>query len=658
MHAPLKTARLLARPVVSMLAALVMLVVLALARAATVAAIPPAAPAPEDRPYPGVITLNVDATDVQHRVMQIDERMPVRPGALTLFYPKWLPGNHAPTGPIEALVGLQVNAITAGGASQRLEWQRDTLDVYAFHLEIPDGSTELHLLFQFATPFGAEQGRRVMTPEMLQLQWEKALLYPAGHYVKRITMQPSVKLPAGWAFASALELAQRDTDTLVFRPTSLEMLVDSPLFAGRNSRRVELDADAAAPVYLNVFADRDSQLQMTPAQLEAHRRLVREARASFGARHFVHYDFLLALSDDASGVGLEHHQSSENGLDSRYFLDWDSVPGPRDLLAHELVHSWNGKFRRPADLWTPNYNVPMQDSLLWVYEGMTEFWGMVLAARSGLWSPEFTRDAIAWTAATYGELRKGRAWRALQDTTNQPILGYRKPTAYPSWQRGTDYYQEGMLLWLDMDMRLRELTSDKRSLDDFARRFLGIGDGDLGPVNFNYDDVVATLNAVAAADWNHVLRQHLDGHDTATTLAAFDRSGWQLRFSEQTTAYVRSLEKSAKVQSLTFSLGLTIRKDGGRIGDVIWDSPAYRAGLTPAMNLVAVNGRAYSDDLLKEAITQAKTRPEPIELIVRADDEFRVMKLDYHDGLRYPHLERMAALPDRIGALLKPRSRS
>lgn len=612
------------------------------------------------RTYAGSLTLQVDASDVDHRLMQVQESIPVKPGPLTLLYPKWLPGNHAPTGPIEALAGLRIVGRAAAGAdagsAQPIEWQRDPLDVYAFHLQVPAGVSELVLTFQFASPVSAEQGRRVMTPEMLGLQWEKTLLYPAGVTVTGITVLPSLIVPRGFAYASALELTQRDGDILRFRATSLDTLIDSPVFAGRNSTRVVLDDDATAPVYLNVFADRPAQLAMKPEQLDAHRRLVREARAAFGSRHYRHYDFLLALSDSFSGIGLEHHQSSEDGVEGGYFTDWDTNGAARDLLPHEMTHSWNGKFRRPADLWTPTYNVPMQNSLLWVYEGMTEFWGMVLAARSGLWSPQFTRDAIAWTGATYGEQRRGRNWRALQDTTNQPIMGYHKPTSYPSWQRGTDYYSEGMLLWLDVDMRLRSLTREQRSLDDFARRFVGIHDGELGPLTYTYADVLANLAAVAAADWNAVLRAHLDGDDDATATAGLNRSGWQLVFTDKPTDYLRSLEQSGKLLSLTFSLGLSVKKEGARISEVIWDSPAFRAGLAPAMIIIAVDGHAYSEELLREAIVAAQKRPQPIELLVRVDDEFRTLKIDYHDGLRYPHLQRVANSTDRLAALLRPRA--
>jgi predicted metalloprotease with PDZ domain len=457
---------------------------------------PPArqVPAPQDVAYPGVITLDVDLTDIDHRVFDVLERLPVAAaGPLTLLYPRWLPGNHGPTGPIQSLAGLVISA--AGAAGRRIEWQRDPLNMFAFHLDVPEGVRELELRFQFITPSTTEQGRRTVTADVLGLQWEKALLYPAGHYARRITMRPSIRLPAGWEFATAARVAARDGDRVRFEPLSLEQLVDSPLFAGRHARRFVLDPDPRAPVHLNVFADRATQLEATPTQVEAHRQLVREARQMFGARHYRRYDFLLALSDGFGGIGLEHHESSENGVDPGYFIDWDASAPVRDLLPHEYVHSWNGKFRRPADLWTPGFDVAMRNSLLWVYEGLTEYWGTVLAARSGLWSESFTRDALAHYAATFDQARAGREWRNLQDTTHQPIMAYRAPLSFQSWQRSTDYYTEGVLLWLDVDTRLRELSRDRRSLDDFARAFFGMRDGELGPLTYRFDDVAGAMRS-------------------------------------------------------------------------------------------------------------------------------------------------------------------
>jgi predicted metalloprotease with PDZ domain len=528
--------------------------------------------------------------------------------------------------------------------------------MHAFSIEVPRGTGALDLEFQFVTPGPGDSGRRVMTPAIVGLQWEKAILYPAGHYARRIAVRPSVRLPADWQFATALELDRRDGDLVRFRPTTLEMFVDSPLFAGRHARRFELDGDPA-PVALNVFADREPLLEAKPEQVAAHRALVRQAVALFGSRHYRRYDFLLALSDQFSGIGLEHHQSSENGVTPDYFTDWEGTAQVRELLPHELVHSWNGKFRRPADLSTPQFNVPMRNSLLWVYEGLTQYWGIVLAARSGLWSAEFTRDALAYTAAVYADQRAGRDWRPLQDTTNQPIIAYRRAVPFPSWQRAADYYDEGLLLWLDADTRLREMTGDTRSLDDFARSFFGIRDGELGPVTYTFEDVVRSLAGIAVHDWSATFRTWLDGRRQARpgVLAGIERAGWRLTYVEKPTPYVAGVEKALKVTNLSFSLGLAVANEGGRIAGVVWGSPAFDAGLAPGMTLVAVGGRAYSAALLKEAISAAKTTSQPLEILIRDADRYRTVRIAYAGGLRYPRLERIDGTVDRLSAVLSPR---
>jgi predicted metalloprotease with PDZ domain len=614
-----------------------------------------AIPAPRDVPYPGAIRLEIDATDLDHRVFNVRETVPVASsGPLVLLYPKWLPGNHSMTGRVELLAGLIITAHPGGG---RIEWRRDPESMHAFHVDVPAGVTALEMSFQFVTPTDAEQGRRVITPDMLGLQWEKALLYPAGHYARQITFDPSIRLPAGWSFASALDGAQRTGDTVRFAPVKLDQLGDSPLYAGRYYRRYDLDPNPQAPVRLNVFADRPAELEAKPAQIDAHRKLVSEEIALFGSRHFAHYDFMLAISDNLGGIGLEHHQSSENAVGLGYFLDWDGTAPGRDLLPHEMEHSWNGKFRRPADLWTPGYDVPMRNSLLWVYEGMTEFWGIVLATRSGLWTPEYTRDALAQYAATFDAGRPGRLWRNLQDTTNQPIIAYHVPQSYPSWQRGVDYYTEGVFLWLDADTQLRESTRDKRSLDDFARRFFGVDDGELGPLTYTRDDVVRTLGEIAPGEWDRFLTERVEGHGPRAPLDGLGRGGWRLVYKEGPSAFTSGVDKGNKQASFSFSLGLTVAKADGRITDVVWGSPAFAAGLAPGLILLAVNGRAWSEDVLKEAIVAAKGGQGTIDLLVRNFDTFQTVKITYRDGLRYPHLERIEGTPDRLGELFKPRGK-
>ena len=425
----------------------------------------PEIPFPKDTPYPGTIALQVDATDLDHRIYNIHETIPVSgPGPMTLLFPKWLPGNHGPTGPIDKLGGL---IIRSGG--QRVEWTRDPVDVYAFHVNAPQGATQLDVDFQFLSPTEQREGRIVVTPDMLNVEWNAVVLYPAGYFSRDITFAPSIRVPDGWKIATALETANVQGAVTQFKPTTLNTLVDSPLISGRYYKQYDLDPGGPARVSLDVIADKPEELEATPAQVDIHRQLVQQAYKLYGSHHYDHYDFLFSLSDQMGGNGLEHHQSSEDGTTPTYFTEWDKNAASRDLLSHEYTHSWNGKFRRPADLWTPNFNVPMRDSLLWVYEGQTQYWGYVLAARSGLLTKQQALDAIAGTAATYDN-RVGREWRAMQDTTEDPILSMRPPAVV--WTqlagRSEDYYSEGQLIWLDADTKIRELTHGARTI---ARRF-------------------------------------------------------------------------------------------------------------------------------------------------------------------------------------------
>lgn len=625
--------------------------------AVSLAATAPARPAPADAPYPGTIALQVDATDLDHRIFRVRETLPVAPGPLTLYYPRWLPGNHAPTGRVTELAGLRISA-----AGQPLAWKRDPLDPYAFGVDVPAGVATLDIEFQQLSPVDRDSGRVVMTPEMLNVQWNGVLLYPAGHSDARITVQPTLRLPAGWSFGSALESAAHDGATVTFKPVSVETLIDSPVFAGRHFARLDLDPDAAkkgrAPVFLDLVADSAGDLAVTPEQLAAHRALVTQADRLFGARHYAHYDFLFALTERLGWIGLEHHQSSENGTPPTYFGDWAKSSVGRDLLAHEYAHSWNGKYRRPADLWTRNTNTPMQDSLLWMYEGQTQFWGDVLAARSGLVPLADMRDTLAGTAAWLDQ-QSGRVWRNLQDTTNQAVMGERHdPRDWRDWQRGEDYYDEMVMVWLEADMLIRDGSGGSRSLDDFARAFFGPqpgrADADIAPLTYTFDDVVAALNRVQPHDWARFLRERLDTHQPGAPLRGLERAGWRLAWSEEPNSFTKGSSAQRKVEDFSYSIGFDVGKDD-RLTGVRWGSPAFAAGLSDAVQLLAVDGLAYKAERLKGAITAAKTNPAPIELLVRDGDHFRTVAIPYHGGLRYPTLERIEGTEDRLTTLLSPR---
>ncbi|WP_340645289.1 peptidase M61 [Phenylobacterium sp.] len=611
-------------------------------------ALPPAIAAPADTPYAGVLKLAVDATDLDRRIFRVRETIPVaKAGPLTLLYPSWIPGNHAPRGPIDKLAGL---TITAGG--KPVEWTRDTVDISAFHVDVPTGVTALDLEFQYVSPTDPDQGRVVVTQEMMNVQWFALALYPAGHFTRQIQIEPSIRLPQGWQFATALDTVATG-DVTKFKPVSFETLADSPMFAGRYFKKLDLDPGGRSRVSLNIVADDPSLLEVKPAQLAAHRAMVSQADKLFGARHFDHYDFLFALSDRMGGIGVEHQRSSENGTAPRYFLDWDKLPSTRNLLPHEYSHSWNGKYRRPADLWTANFNTPMRTSLLWVYEGQDQYWGFVLGARAGLVTKQQTLDAMALTAAAYDN-RVGRSWRAMQDTTNDPIITARRPQAWTSWQRNEDYYSEGQLIWLDADTLIREQSKGKKSLDDFAKAFFGVNDGDWGQLTYDFDEVVATLNAVQPYDWASFLRSRLDGHGPGAPLEGVTRGGYRLIYTDTPTDYAKSDEARRKITDLTYSLGLVLNKDGD-LTSVQWEGPAFKAGLADGVKLIAVDGLAYDADRLKDAVTAAKGGKAPIELLVKAGERYRTVKIDYHDGLRYPRFERIAGTPARLDDILAAR---
>ena len=640
---------------------------------------PPApVPAPADRPYPGTIAIDVDASDTARSIIRVHETVPVAAaGDLILLYPEWIPGHHSPTGRerLDRLAGLSVSA---GGT--RLPWARDPVDVFAYHIAVPPGVTGVNVDYQYLAPPVGESGTPQLTPEILTLDWDAVVLYPAGYFARRITFQPRITLPAQWQLASALtrtgagtgpsgaahsdtassEAASSSTASAAtasvgtsFAAVPLDVLIDSPLYAGRYAATFDLTSSGEPPVRLNLFADHPEQLAVGAPQLAAHRALVQQAYRLFGSRHYDHYDFLVTLGAAFPVNGTEHHRSSFDGVYADFFSEWNRSVPARYVLPHEYVHSWNGKFRRPADLWTPNYNVPMRDSLLWVYEGMTQYWGDVLTARSGLWSREQSLDTLAVLIARYDN-EPGREWRSLQDTTNEPVVGYRSQQPWATWQRGTDYYRVGQLIWLDADTLIRERTGGRRSLDDVARAFFGVDDGSMGERTYTFEDVVAALDRVLPYDWAGFLRTRLDAVGGALPLDGVARGGYRLEYTDVPSEVYRLGEERDKLTNLSYSIGLAVDGDG-RLRSVVWNGPAWQAGLAPGTQVLAVNGDAFHGDRLQAAIRAAVHATEPLELIVREGDRFRTVRIDYHGGLRYPHLVRAGSGPALLDRILSPR---
>jgi predicted metalloprotease with PDZ domain len=610
------------------------------------APLPPPILAPADTAYPGTLSLLVDLTNVNDRMMDVHETIPVNGPTVTLLYPEWIPGNHSPTGPISKISGL---VVTAQG--KPIPWVRDRVDVYAFHIDVPQGAKTLDVNFQFLAPVRAREGRISFSSKIADLSWNTVVLYPGGYFSRDIAIVPSIHLPEGWKFATALEVDSQQGDLVHFKQTSLNTLVDSPLYAGVNYTREDLSTGPDNRVYLDVFADTPAELAVTPEELQLHRNMVMEAAKLFASHHYDHYDFLFSLSDTIGGEGLEHHQSSEDGTRGNYFTEWNKGVANRDLLAHEYAHSWNGKFRRPAGLWTPNFNVPMQDDLLWVYEGLTQYYGYVLTARSGMRTAEETDDLIANVAAGF-EASPGRLWRPLVDTTNQPTISQRSPVSWVSDQRGEDYYTEGLLIWLDADTKIRELSGGTKSLDDFARLFYGIENGSFITKTYTFEDIVAALNTVQPYDWTTFLRSRVYELHPQVPEDGFTQGGYGLIYNDTESDWMKQVDNTAGTSFAT-SLGFSVSGNGD-LGQVWWNSVAYKAGVTPDMQIAAVNNQTFSIANLRAAILSAEKASTPITLLLKRDDQFLTISLDYHGGLRIPHLERVEGTPDRLAAILAP----
>jgi predicted metalloprotease with PDZ domain len=601
-------------------------------------------------PAPGAITLSVDATEAPRGIFHASLSIPAGPGPLTLYYPKWIPGEHAPAGPIEGLAGLRLAA-----AGKPLAWRRDDVEMYALHCEVPPGADRVDVTLDYVTPRGGEHfgSWAGTTANLAVVVWNEVLLYPGGTPADSLRYRASLRLPPGWKFGTALPVDRETAGRIEFRSVPLTTLIDSPVLAGAHFRAIPLAPEISPPHELDLAADSREALAISPERIRDHEQLVREAAALFGAMHYRRYRFLLALSDGLSSFGLEHHESSDNRSAERCLLDDDQRLADADLLPHEFAHSWNGKHRRPADIATPGFETPMKTELLWVYEGLTTYLGWVLAARSGFLTPEEGRHYLALAAAGQDH-RPGRAWRPLLDTAvGAPVL-FGSPDAGESWRRGVDFYDEGLLLWLDVDGIIRERTGGARSLDDFCRRFHGGQGGEPTVRPYAFDDVIETLGEVAAYDWRGYFIHHLNATSPRAPLDGVLRSGWRLVYTDSMTAYERSLLKEHDRTDLSWSLGFYLAKDGV-MGDVIEGSPASRAGLGPGMKLVAVNGRRWTAEVLEDALRAAKADRKPVELLVANGDFYRTHRVAYTEGPRYPRLARDAAREDRLTRILEPR---
>jgi predicted metalloprotease with PDZ domain len=597
------------------------------------------------------VSLAVDATEAPRKILHAQLRIPATPGTLTLYYPKWLPGEHAPTGPVIDLTGLKFSA-----SGKPLKWRRDLLDGWTINVEVPAGENEVRADLDYVEPATLEQGfssGSSATDKLLVLSWNQVLLYPKGWKTDDITYTASLRIPDGWKYATSLPVSNASGRDLHFGPVSLTMLVDSPVLTAQYLKVVPLNPGQDPPAELDAAADSAAALEPPQEIWDRYRNLVAQAGALFGAQHYRHYHFLYTLSDHVAHFGLEHHESDDSRVAERGLTDETERRLEASLLPHEYVHSWNGKYRRPAGLSTSDYQQPMQTDLLWVYEGLTEYLGVVLTARSSLWTPEEFRQYLAGVAADLDHL-PGRSWRNLEDTADAAPQLYFAPHSWYSWRRSVDFYDEDTLNWMWADAIIRQQTKGKKSLDDFCKLFHGAPGGPPALKTYTFDDVLNTLNQVAAYDWPSFWTERLIHHGPGAPLGGVEEAGWKLVYDETPTDYFRSNERNHGQVWEMYTIGLRLREEGGVI-DTIEGMTAAKAGIGPGMKIVAVNGRRFSPEVLHDAIKAAKGATDPIELLVENTDYYKTLRLNYHDGQKYPHLVRDEAKPDLLSDILKAR---
>jgi predicted metalloprotease with PDZ domain len=612
---------------------------------------------------PPTIKIFVDATEAPRKIFHAQLVIPASPGTLTLYYPKWIPGEHAPDGPVVDLAGLKFFA-----AGQTLRWRRDTLDGFTINVEIPPGVSEVSASLDYLSPPTIESGFSAgssATATLAIISWNQLLLYPKGWKSDDLTYQASIRLPVGWNFGTSLPAIEAvagqvngPRQIINFPPVSLTMLVDSPVLTGQYLKVVPLTLDEA-PVEMDIAADSAAALDAPAEVWEHYRNLVKQAYILFGAHHYRDYHFLFTLSDHVAHFGLEHHESDDSRIGERGLVDYDLRKLDAGLLPHEYVHSWNGKYRRPADLTTPDFQQPMQDDLLWVYEGLTSYLGDMLTARSGLWDPEEYRDALAGIAARLDH-EPGRTWRNLQDTADAAAQLYFAPDGWTSWRRTVDFYDEDVLNWLWVDTIIRERTHGKKSVDDFCHVFHGAPGGPPMVKTYDFDDVINTLNEVAPYDWRTFWLDRLNNHGPGAPLTGIENSGWRLIYDQNRSELMRIREDDRREIDASYSLGLLL-KDDGSIVDTVEGMPAAKAGIGPGMQLIAVNGRRFTTEsansaqVLRDALHAAIGSKEPIELLIENAEYFKTYKIDYHGGEKYPHLVRDESKPDMLNSIIKER---
>lgn len=595
------------------------------------------------------IQISVDATRATRRLIHAEMHFPVKPGPLSLMYPKWIPGEHGPTGPIVDLTGLKLL-----GNGKPITWRRDDVEMYEFHVDVPPGVSTLDVQVEYILPpeSGGFSSGSSTSSQLAVLSWNQFLLYPKGVASDQVKIQANLKVPAGWRYATALAIDRESGNDISFKPSSLTTLIDSPVQTGAFFRTIDLNPGGSVPHYLHLAADSERATRVNDETIGHFRSLVQEANTLFGSHHYPEYHFLMTLSDHVAHFGLEHHGSSDDRVEENALTDEDSKRMSSYLLPHEFVHSWNGKFRRPAGLATPDYTQPMKGELLWVYEGLTNYLGEILAPRTGLETKADYFDRLAGQAAQL-DRQNGRTWRPLEDTAVAAQSLYASRADYGDLRRSTDFYDEGTLLWLEADVMIRNLSKGTRSLDDFCKAWAGGASNGAEVKPYTFDDVVRTLNSVQPYDWAKFWRDRLTSTAAHAPLGGLEGGGWKLVYTNEQPGLAKAAEGARKSMSLAYSLGLSVR-DSGDIVDVHLGMPAEKAGMAPATKIIAVNGREFSLKLMHNAVEDAGKTTTPILLLVKDGDYYKSFSLDYHDGEKYPHLIRDETKPDLIADIIRP----
>ncbi len=600
----------------------------------------------------GVIQVNVDARDAPRRLIHVQLHIPASPGPITLLYPQWIQGEHGPTGPIADVVSLTFRA-----NNKTVAWRRDSVNLYAFHVTTPPGSTALDVAFDFISPVdtgGFTEGSS-MTTELAVLNWNQYVLYPQGIPADQLRYQATLRLPHDWHFGTALGVAKESGDEIEFQPTSLTTLVDSPVSAGTHYKTIDLGKFNGASHYIHIAADSERALAIPPQAVKQYKRLMAEAGAMFGSRHYRSYHFLLTLSDHVASFGLEHHESSDDRLGERTLLDEDLLTFFSELLPHEYVHSWNGKYRRPAGLVTKDYSEPLRGDLVWMYEGLTEYLGSVLATRSGMETPELFRERLAYVIS-HLEYESGRSWRPLSDTAISAQILFPAREDYSALRRGIDFYGEGQLVWLEVDTLIRQLSHGAKSIDDFCREFYGGGDTIPSVYPYTLADVIASLNRLQPYAWADFFHERVDTIQTGAPVQGIENAGWNLAYDDIRPGYWNTTEDQDRTTDMLPSLGMTVKSDG-LVGDVVIGSPVQKAGVAPGVTIISVNGRQFTATVLREEVQGAVKTADPIEVTVRSGEYTSTRNVDYHGGERYPHLERRNGQPDMLTEIVQPRTK-